>query len=108
MAPTRVLTMPTSFIRSKSGTRKKVRPSFAPGMNMLLTASTTMMTSRAIIITFVTFSRPFCRPRAQTKIPMATTTTIQKPMVSGLASISVNLPATWSASRPTSLPAAVM
>ena len=60
------------------------------------------------VMTFVTFSRPFCRPRAQTKMPMATTTTIQKPMVSGLASISVNLPATWSSSRPTSLPAAVM
>ena len=58
-------------------------------MNRLLTASTTMMTRRAIIIPFVTFSRPFCRPRAQTKMPNTTTTTIQKPMMSGLASISV-------------------
>ena len=94
MADTSVLTTPTSFMRPKSGTRKKLRPSFAPGMNRLLTASATMITSRAIIMTLVTRSRPFCRPLAHTKMPSATTNTIQKVITPGSASISVNLPAT--------------
>ena len=71
-------------------------------MNRLLTASTTMMASRAIIMTLVTRSRPFCRPLAHTRMPSATTNTIQKVITLGLASISVNLPATCSAFRPDS------
>ena len=67
-----------------------------------------MMTSRAIIMTLVTRSKPFCRPRAQTKMPNTTTTTIQNAMMPGLASISVKALATSSAVRPESLPAAVM
>ena len=66
------------------------------------------MTSSAIIITLVTFSRPFCSPRAQTKMPKATTATIQKVMMPGLASISVKRPATCSAVRPTIVPVAVL
>ena len=108
MAETSVLTTPTSCIRAKSGTRKKERPSFAPGMNRLLTASTTIMRSRAIIMPLVTRSRPLCRPLAHTRMLTTTTNTIQKVMVAGLASISVNLPATCSALRPASLPVAVM
>ena len=71
-------------------------------MNRLLTASTTMMASRAIIMTLVTRSRPFCRPLAHTRMPSTTTNTIQKVITPGLASISVNLPATCSAFRPDS------
>ena len=108
MADTSVFTTPTSFMRTKSGTRKKRRPSFAPSMNRLLMARMTMMMSRAIIMTLVTRSRPLCRPLAHTRMPRATTNTIQKVMTPGFASISVNFPATWSASRPASLPVAVM
>ena len=67
-----------------------------------------MMTSRAIIMTLVTRSKPFCRPRAQTKMPNTTTTTIQNAMMPGLASISLKAFDTWSAFRPASFPVAVM
>ena len=100
--------MPTSFIRPKSGTRKKERPSFAPSMKRLFTARMTMMRSRAIIMPLVTRSRPFCRPLAQTRMLRTTTNTIQKVIMPGLASISVNLPATSSAFKPESFPAAVI
>ena len=44
-------------------------------------------------------SRPLCSPLAHTK-NTTTTNTIQKVIVAGLASISVNLPATCSALSP--------
>ena len=46
-----------------------------------------MIRIKAIIITLVTRSRPFCRPLAQTKMEKHTTTSIQNVMVPGLASI---------------------
>ena len=77
-------------------------------MKRLFTARMTMMRSRAIIMPLVTRSRPLCSPLAHTRMLTTTTNTIQKVIVAGLASISVNLPATCSAFSPASLPAAVM
>ncbi len=107
IAPTSVETMPTDFMRAKSGTRKKRSPSFAPGMKKLCTASATMMASNAIIMTLVTRSSPFCKPMTQTAMPSTTTTSIQNAIVAWLASISVNAAPTCSVLTPSSLPAAV-
>ena len=67
-----------------------------------------MMTSSAIIMTLVTRSRPFCRPLAQTRMPNATTKTIQNAITPGSASISLKAFVTCPVLRPDSFPAAVM
>lgn len=46
-----------------------------------------MTPSRAIIITFVIRSTPFCRPKLHTKKPMTTTASIQPTISEGLASM---------------------
>ena len=50
-------------------------------------------------------STPFCRPMEQIKKPSTTTTTIQKPMVTGWLSMPEKASATWSVSMPSSWPA---
>ena len=79
----------------------------APPMVKLLIASTTMITNRAIIMTFVTRSRPFCRPREQTKKPMTTATAIKPTIETGSAQM---LPKAWltsSEESPENFPEAV-
>ena len=58
-----------------------------PGSITLFTASTTISASRASIIHLVMRSTPFCRPMEQIRKPSTTTTTIQKPMVTGWLSM---------------------
>ena len=69
--------------------------------------SSAMTPSKAIIITFVIRSTPFCRPRLQTKKPMTTTASIQPTISEGLASMVPKTPATPSGSSPTKVPVAI-
>ena len=70
-------------------------------------ARMTIINKREIIITFVTFSRPFCNPMEQTKIPAITIMTIQKPITCGWLSMVLNCEATASESKPVNFPVAV-
>ena len=59
----------------------------APSMVKLLIASTTIMTSNAIIIYLVTRSSPFWRLKEQIKKPSTTTKAMKPTMPTGSAQI---------------------
>ena len=62
-------------------------PSPAPERVRLWMASTTMRTSNASIMTFVTRSNPFSRPKLHTRKPTMTTATARTPISRGEESI---------------------
>ena len=55
----------------------KESPSLAPGRKKLLIARITIMANSASIMILVIRSRPLCRPRMRTRMPITTTTTIR-------------------------------
>ena len=59
-----------------------------------------MSTSRQSIMTFVTRSRPFCRPKEQTRKPATTTTSAQSAISPGEESIAPKALATSSVLMP--------
>ena len=67
-------------------------PSAAPERVRLWTASTRIRHSSASIITFVTRSRPFCRPKLHTISPATTTISVNSAMEPGLLSMVPNIP----------------
>ena len=62
-------------------------PSAAPERVRLWMASTRMRTRRASIMTFVTRSNPFSRPKLHTRKPTMTTATARTPISRGEESI---------------------
>ena len=74
---------------------------------MLRTARITIMASRASIIHLVILSTPFFSPMEQIRKPTATTITIQKVSVPGLAFMELKMPSTSSVVDPTNRPLAV-
>ena len=81
-------------------------PAAAFGKNAEFTASAIIKSSRAIIMTFVTFSMPFSRPKPHAPNEITMATIAQNVSVPGFVSISPNTPSTALPSKPTNVPVA--
>ena len=82
-------------------------PSAAPGSVTARMHSAIITTNSVAIMTFVTRSTPFCRPKLHTKKPITTATTIHPTSHAGFSSIPLNAAPAKAASAPSNMPDAI-